>query len=284
MKISLYATSDYTTTFLTKPTIAKIHSIYAKTINLTIFNQILALQPKGAYLNPLSLITHCSDKEFQQIAPQFEALQGQEFSIEFELSACKIYSSRLLNCGVNFDFFERYTFQSKQILLQSDKKGLRNVILHQRADDFIFQAMLNILQQAQADFTQGKLDQFAQGLAKLIGLGIGLTPSGDDFLCGVLAVLHKIGTQGTDKSAVKNTAVFTALRQAIEPKLNQTNEISRAFLVCALENHFSQAIINFFEPSHEISQTDLFQQFDQIGHSSGIDTVCGVYFMLRLLE
>ena len=109
----------------------------------------------------------------------------------------------------------------------------------------------------------------ANVISELVGLGIGLTPSGDDFLCGILAGYHIQG--------LENSAEALCLRDAIREKLSRTNEISRAFLVSALEGHFSQAVNELWNnPDIET----ITQMFRAIGHSSGMDTLCGIYFIL----
>ena len=72
-----------------------------------------------------------------------------------------------------------------------------------------------------------------QCLCHLIGLGIGLTPSGDDFLCGFLA-----GLRLSDGSSV----FLPFLEQHILHTLDRTNEISAAFLRCAVLGQFSAPV------------------------------------------
>lgn len=60
-------------------------------------------------------------------------------------------------------------------------------------------------------------------LRVLLGLGPGLTPSGDDFLAAALATLH----------AIDAVNVANALWQVLEAGLDRTNEISAAHLRCA---------------------------------------------------
>ena len=105
----------------------------------------------------------------------------------------------------------------------------------------------------------------AKHLAGLIGLGIGLTPSGDDFLCGVLAGLILRGEE--------NHPFAHALCREITSRRFDTNDISRAFLDCSVQHHFSLAVNSLTDlPSAD----RILNVFSDIGHSSGIDTLCGV--------
>ncbi|OYP55145.1 hypothetical protein CG709_01490 [Lachnotalea glycerini] len=114
-------------------------------------------------------------------------------------------------------------------------------------------------------------DDAAKEIVKLIGLGIGLTPSGDDFLCGLLAGMHLL----------KRTAASIAFEAAVQKKIYQsrkkTNDISAAFLEATLNNNYSYAVKML---TTSVSYQDIYQAFCSIGHSSGIDTLCGIQFVL----
>lgn len=110
-------------------------------------------------------------------------------------------------------------------------------------------------------------------MSELIGLGVGLTPSGDDFLCGVLAGLYIQGKEFSEFAY--------RLRDNIRKNLHRTNDISAAFLSCAMDGHFSHAVNELWNnPSTE----QISKMFHEIGHSSGMDTLCGIYFLFFLTE
>ena len=110
-------------------------------------------------------------------------------------------------------------------------------------------------------------DKAAVTLAGMTGLGMGLTPSGDDFLCGVLAGLLFSGQW--------DHPFAQALRQTISRRLGDTNDISRTFLSCALSCHFSRPVK---ELPLAAGTTEILSSFGAIGHSSGFDTLCGIYY------
>ena len=115
----------------------------------------------------------------------------------------------------------------------------------------------------------------AAALVRLTGLGIGLTPSGDDFLCGALAGLILMDTW--------ETAFAVSLRRAVHTHLHDTNDISRAFLACALELQFSLPVVSLGKPSGAVTSREILASFSKIGHSSGIDTLCGIYYALTCI-
>ncbi len=120
---------------------------------------------------------------------------------------------------------------------------------------------------------EGNWSDAATALRALIGLGLGLTPGGDDFLCGVLA-----GSILADQTA---HPFASCLASQIREHLADTNDISAAFLSCALIGQFSLAVNRLTSlPSSE----EMLSIFCEIGHSSGTDTLCGVYFALECAE
>ncbi|MGE0849855.1 MAG: DUF2877 domain-containing protein [Hyphomicrobiaceae bacterium] len=107
----------------------------------------------------------------------------------------------------------------------------------------------------------------------LLGLGPGLTPSGDDLLCGALVALHAIG----EVDAARD------LRAAIAPAAPlATTPLSAAFLRAAAEGHSSEAlhraIIALLE--HQ-SVARYVKVVAGIGHTSGWDALAGAVLVLR---
>ena len=133
--------------------------------------------------------------------------------------------------------------------------------------------LLTIQEMAKAP--KPSLSEITKELAHLIGLGIGLTPSGDDFLTGILAGLI-LCDQDQSPFALK-------LKEEVPKHLQDTNDISRAFLSCALKGQFSQTI-KILQEHPDIDAAGLQENFLKIGHSSGIDTLCGIYFYLNTLK
>ncbi len=112
--------------------------------------------------------------------------------------------------------------------------------------------------------------------SQLIGLGEGLTPSGDDLLVGFLAVIHL-------------TQQATTLLQApiwLDPLVAHTTDLNAAFLRCALTGHFSEPMVRLIHALYDgpprawqSRATDL----AQVGHSSGVDAMVGIAFASQLL-
>lgn len=123
--------------------------------------------------------------------------------------------------------------------------------------------------------------QFA-GILGMLGTGTGLTPSGDDFICGVIAAFYL-----TDKAPyldeLKSVLVSTML--------SRTHPISAAHLYeacCGNANDASMAIITALaelllmpqEPHAEVAK--LMAACDSMGASSGWDFLAGMVVALHI--
>ena len=119
----------------------------------------------------------------------------------------------------------------------------------------------------------GQLLPAPANVIRLLGLGPGLTPSGDDFLGGALIALHALG----------HPRAADALRRAIEPACGErTSTISAAHLACAGhgEGHASlHALLAAVNDAN--GQSAAFDGLDRIGHCSGWDAAAGVLLVLR---
>lgn len=113
-------------------------------------------------------------------------------------------------------------------------------------------------------------------LVPLLGLGPGLTPSGDDAIGGALIALHLLG---------ENRA-----RDSIREKLSShmaaaTNDISRAHLEAAAEGFGHEAIHRIANALLTGDATHLHEEIDAvhaIGHTSGWDALVGVVMTLNV--
>lgn len=99
----------------------------------------------------------------------------------------------------------------------------------------------------------------------LVGLGRGLTPSGDDFLCGFFCLLRAAGDTR-----------FDAVRDAILQNLHRTTAISAAYLQSALVGEYFTV---YDRALRAVCAEDFVSHCDFVlgmGASSGTDTMLGV--------
>lgn len=112
-------------------------------------------------------------------------------------------------------------------------------------------------------------------VGSLIGLGPGLTPSGDDFLAGVMIAAH----------ALRRQKVAAHLHRVIAPLASRaTNPISGAHLAAAAEGAGSAKLHAVLDHVLAGDLTRLpagLAEIDTIGHSSGWDAFAGSVVTLR---
>lgn len=274
INIPISATTDFAKNSVGNLAEVEIHSVYNKTINLLINKSIFSLHPQNSYLTPVSFVTDFTLQQFQQV-PLFPQ---QTYLLNFDYQHCAIFSAKLTACkNVQIDKLHFYTTLSRQILLQANTLGLRLLLAHSSIEDMILTATQRYLTQAKAFYQAKEYENAAQSLTKLIGLGIGLTPSGDDFLCGLLATFQYFNQT--------ETPFYLKLAEQIRQHLTHTNIISSRFLECALTQQFSSAVLHFFQlPDGQAAEIKkISEAFERIGHSSGMDTLFGIYYGCELL-
>jgi hypothetical protein len=113
----------------------------------------------------------------------------------------------------------------------------------------------------------------------LVGLGEGLTPSGDDFLVGLLAVLHLTGALPCRAGSPVHAQFCQCVRLG-------TSQLSGEFLCCAFAGHFAEPLVRLMRalctpatdawPAHAATLA-------AVGHSSGVDAMVGIALGCRLL-
>jgi hypothetical protein len=111
----------------------------------------------------------------------------------------------------------------------------------------------------------------------LLGLGPGLTPSGDDFLGGLLVALRYLGAHEVARSLASE--VLHRARQ-------RTNEISRAHLAAAAEGEGLAPLHDLLAKLGTVGAIRggaCLSAIDAIGHTSGWDALAGVAFAAAVM-
>ncbi|MGO3859004.1 MAG: oxamate carbamoyltransferase subunit AllH family protein [Neisseriaceae bacterium] len=262
-----------------------IHSAFDNTVNLTAPNlPLLTLSNQKTDSLPLSLMTQ--NVNFSSLSIQIgQAVHHDEHALylphhdAFALTA-KPQSHSL---AVATDALDVAALSSALATLRATLKqqaspgsfvpsvgasafelGLSRC-LHQQA-----QTLQQTLRTAQA----APIDAAVLGL---LGLGVGLTPSGDDYLVGVLAALR------LNQSAAPAAAALSASISRHAER--QTNAISVQALSCASQYYFKSSLIDLI---HSLAQGQTpaavqhLSQLLQTGSTSGTDIAYGVLDTLLL--
>jgi hypothetical protein len=117
----------------------------------------------------------------------------------------------------------------------------------------------------------------SQGVLSLVGLGGGLTPSGDDFLGGLMIALRSFGEIGLTREVARTT--LSTARAG-------TGLISFAHLRCAALGMGAEVVhdvLAYLMGSADGKEEERIRAIDRLGHSSGWDTLAGVVFSAAAL-
>jgi hypothetical protein len=122
----------------------------------------------------------------------------------------------------------------------------------------------------------GSLEAAREAAARLVGLGPGLTPTGDDFLCGFVVAAHCRATARPARAPL--LARFVG---ALSGLLDRTTEVSAAFLGDAIAGRAFRPLTALAEacagaPGSDVKWAIL--RLAAVGHSSGLDAATGFFY------
>lgn len=121
-----------------------------------------------------------------------------------------------------------------------------------------------------SSFESREKDCIRSALLKWIGYGIGLTPSGDDFLVGILF--------SNTICPILNQEFFEQLKELVKEE-KYTTDISTHYYLSAFENCYNDALIEMYDALLTFNRTLVRISIDKIlqfGHTSGCDMIAGI--------
>ena len=124
---------------------------------------------------------------------------------------------------------------------------------------------------------RGDAERFVDGARRLIGLGEGLTPAGDDLLVGSLAVARRLRRGYLLDEPGVGQALAHAAREG-------TTLVAREFLLEALEGRFSEIVIALLTASDVPRARAALDDLLDMGATSGADTATGMRLALEALH
>jgi hypothetical protein len=111
-----------------------------------------------------------------------------------------------------------------------------------------------------------------EGVCGLLGLGPGLTPSGDDFLLGFFAGFSSMELERCQPSAQK------LAQYIVQNAPSRTTLIAAEYLKFGIAGFYHQYLIDFIEAFYNGSTADMLykgQLLKKLGHFSGTDLLTG---------
>jgi hypothetical protein len=130
--------------------------------------------------------------------------------------------------------------------------------------------------------SRARLADIRSSVSSLVGLGTGLTPSGDDFLCGfMLAARARFCGE-----PLAGRELLRALCVAVEEDLGSTGEISASLLRSMIQGHWPEPLLDLADAIAADRDSEVLQALEdlcRLGHSSGADIATGFLFGLEIL-
>ncbi len=254
---------------LSTNSIAYVHSVYNNTINLQTNEYIIAIQSPNTLVSPVSILSASPISAWDVVPELSEECRLTPETLYFPKSKLS-FSLDIAKRGVpTIHTSHPCSLSELNTLVISALNISKASGFHTSPEMLSFYH--NILSNCAHAISSTSYEAAADSLVKLLGLGIGLTPSGDDFLCGFLYAL----------SFTQSHRFHSILSTRLLANLDRTNDISGNFVKLACNQYFHEALLQL---PHQSQSSDILNTFSSIGHTSGIDMLTGVKLGLEFVK
>ncbi len=279
---TIIQSSSYIKNLILNETKANVLSVFPNAIYLATFDHIFILQTKDTLMTPISLLTDCTAQQFKNLQVRMnDSVQLLENKIIIHDTVFHISESVL---DLNIQAQPRVQIEPQNIypLYQSalssilPNKGFEDIVLPNGTlweNSPTSKYAKTILDDLKMAILNKNISDIQRHVVKLVGLGEGLTPSGDDFIIGLLFITKYLNTNFSIQ-------VSEALKQTLIHELYETNAISSTLIECAIKDEFSEVLYKII---HSTTQKELVQLIQYNQTSSHADTLSGILFFLELI-
>lgn len=257
-----------------------IHSVFSNAVNFCDGDLLLTFTSPDVQVSPSSVVVNES-RLFNSITSLSPT--GSVCDLNYPLlsftSVSGSFSVSLETCDVVKTEMEIYNQISKKNIEQfksnvskaiDNCNSILNIFHNYQTEDVLMERFRTITLSIQKSIAANDTTNFRLEAKKLLGLGTGLTPAGDDFLYGLLAVWKTFdGSKNFNKE----------LETVIVENKNEIGIISYNMLDALTKNHIFMPLKNLFQKID--SGNDYIQELSEIesfGSSSGADMMAGVLF------
>ena len=278
--------TDWAGCFLRQNKRLQVHSVYHRTVNIYAENRILAFHPDSISLTPLSLALPLHEEEFALLANavrekkeiQTQWTESQEVQIHIGKYSWNVGKNEVWNPKItgnlNKEQMRLALQQMREVIMRYSHLGgfSDSVFRNKNPKDDLMSGILRekITLLLDVSVRPGKMEELGRIAQEMIGLGVGLTPSGDDFVTGLL-LGFLTGTFPFDEEELED------FREMVKRQAMYTNDISRQYLLCACEGEFGEnyhQLLRLCKTGQSISKC--LEQIIQTGHTSGLDALNGL--------
>lgn len=262
--------STYTAQVLSRHKYAKIHSVFPNGFNLNYKGYLVYVTyHQDGKLSALGITI--DRKIFNQLHPQLKIgqlvrFQNKRFTFYIQANTLNLTLKELSfkDLKINNQSIEAKNWlQLKDCLNQMDL--LKSSGFSER------QSLLNIYQDI---YEQRKIT--AEHTNDLIGAGIGLTPTGDDFLQGLILI---------EKMQEHSPKIEKKVKAQL--KKRSTTEVSLAYYETLFDGYYNEPLAKLFETLKQENKQSIIKAIrlvQEYGETSGFDLLTGMLTYLQIIE
>lgn len=247
----------------------KVHSIFDHAINLIAKeNWLITILPKGFSEGPQTIIL--GNKDFQDLKSPMAIDSIWDFHRLINIKDARIIRGKIVN---RLSINDMTKLEANIIYFQRllDKKGNKTGLLGK--DNIYSDYASRWLEPFSIHFQKHEFEEAGALLSHLIGLGPGLTPSGDDFILGIFTSIYFLGLNKKGKTKLVETAIKDAVDRTNLISYNMLRQGALGGFISWVENMINALIYG------DIEQIDRsFYNMEKIGSSSGSDISAGILY------
>ena len=262
-----------------------IHSVFTRTINIIVKNQLYTIASNQLDNAPATLLIELDNFNSYRFLPDDRVrIRNEQLKLtnklSIDLSATHLWKKEISHFPIKENQLHQNLLYATAFVL---KMGKTDWLREDSEDRISFQKeMGRMLRERTAglmqNFERSTLTEQVKRTEGIIGLGQGLTPSGDDFLVGVMLAFSTL------KKDLFNKRKWAS--QVVNVSKEKTNAISYSALKYAAIGETRESIYSFihalFTGSEEAIERELLAVL-KIGSSSGTEITWGILNGLTLI-
>ena len=256
-----------------------IHSRFRRTVNFHNNALLISIVNEDIGSGPLNIIVRGLDfRNMHSMSINNNILMINNFALVMHntLKYCSKLSFQKIDKVI---FSKNLTLLHTTLLELSKEKSLCFLLNEKRVSNFTSSFEKELVKRMMLGLNlilKGTMNSLSEGILQIKGCGFGLTPSGDDFIAGLLSGLYlKQEIFGKDFSETRKKIYETSLGE---------NLISNSFLTLAKEGLFTENFKKFIHSLLHEGKEKLnicIRRMLTIGETSGADTLVGFCFAFK---
>ena len=256
-----------------------VHSRFRRTINFYNNSVLISVVSEDIGRGPFNIIVRGLDlRKIQSLSVLKNIVTINNISLIMH-EALKYTSKLYLQSVNNAILTDNLSYLESTLVKLSPEKSLCFLLDEKREVHFkpgFEKELVKRMKFGVSLILKGTMESLNEGITRIKGCGFGLTPSGDDFIAGLLSGFYlKQEISGKDLSEIRKKIYETA---------KGDNLISNTFLYLAKNGLFIERFKNFIHSllyeGHEEIFTHI-QKILNVGETSGADMLVGFMFSFK---